>query len=56
MHKKLSRKPDVVVYSRHRSVSAEDSSVTLNVAESIMAVSVGESTVNVSVYRRIRGL
>jgi hypothetical protein len=45
-----------VVLFRHRSVSAEDSSVILNVAESLVAVSFGNSTTNVSVYWRIREL
>ena len=41
-----------VLYTR-RSVYADDSSVTLRRAESVIAVSVGENTDNVSVTWRI---
>jgi len=41
-----------VMYTR-RCVSVDDSSVTLKMAESVMDLSTGESTVNVSVYWRI---
>jgi hypothetical protein len=41
-----------VIYRRSR-VSADDSSVTLKLAESVMDLSTGESTVNVSVFWRI---
>ena len=40
----------------HRSVSAEDCSMTLKLTENDMAVSVGKSRVNVSVYWRIHEL
>jgi hypothetical protein len=37
---------------RRKNVSAEDSGVTLEMHESVMPVSVGENTVNVSMYWR----
>ena len=40
------------VLYRSKTVSSEDSTVTLNIAD-VMAVDVGESTVNVSVYWRV---
>ena len=51
VHKNLSRMAQYVLY-RSKTVSSEDSTVTLNIAD-VMAVDVGESTVNVSVYWRV---
>lgn len=45
----------IVTYT-HKSVSAEDGSTTLKLTENEMALSVGESRVNVSVYWRIHEL
>ena len=41
------------VQYRSKNVRAAGSTETLNILESVMAVSIGESTVNISVYWRI---
>jgi hypothetical protein len=43
----------LLVTYRSKSVSAEDSSETLKIAESVVTLSVGENTAYVSVYWRI---